>query len=335
VNQPIARIAIVVIALAGAGAAPCAAQNRFQHLIPGTSTVEDAIRVLGRPVRNTAAGEMEFAPPAGTSRVIIGAQAGVIDRIEVSLQPPIVRSSLLKYFGLPTDADARAMTKGRLVEYFGGDNLLAFDYASEDPAPGVTSVEYLSPGRFAIASGLVQRSPAEPPGRVDNLGPPPPRVSSPNIPPPPRNETAAGVENNTAPGTSQDDRQALQSYEKAAAAGDPAAMFKLAYMYATADGVAQDFGRAREWYQKAAAAGLGSAMTNLGILYSQGYGVPQDYQQARQWFEKAAARGDATAMYNLGALYENARDYNRAREWYQKAAAGGDADATQALERLR
>jgi hypothetical protein len=194
-NIPITRIAMVVLALASAGLTPCAAQSRFQNLTPGTSTVEDAIRVLGKPVRNTAAGEMEFAPPAGTSRVIIGSQAGVIDRIEVSFQSPIARSALLKTFGLGIDADARAMTKGRLVEYFGGQNLLAFDYASEDPAPGVTSVQYLSPGRFAIASGLIARSPAEPPGRMNDAGPPPPRVvDSPNLPPPPRNENAAAVE---------------------------------------------------------------------------------------------------------------------------------------------
>jgi TPR repeat protein len=59
---------------------------------------------------------------------------------------------------------------------------------------------------------------------------------------------------------------------------------------------------AREWYQKAAEAGNAAAMTNLGHLYEEGLGVAQDYTQARTWYEKAAVGGDCSAEFNLSRL---------------------------------
>jgi TPR repeat protein len=121
--------------------------------------------------------------------------------------------------------------------------------------------------------------------------------------------------------------------QKAADAGNTAAMYNLAELYISAE----ELGKGREWFQKAADAGNAAAMYKLGWLYENAWGVAQDLAKARDWYQKAADAGNAAAMYNLGWLYENgkggARDQGKARDWYQKAADAGNTDAKQALER--
>ena len=51
-------------------------------------------------------------------------------------------------------------------------------------------------------------------------------------------------------------------------------------------------GRLRARSQKAAAAGNTAAMNGLGDLYFNGNGVPEDYAEARKWYERALAAGD-------------------------------------------
>jgi uncharacterized protein len=55
-------------------------------------------------------------------------------------------------------------------------------------------------------------------------------------------------------------------------------------------------------YKKAAAAGNPQAMYNLGWLYEKGWGVTQDDAQAREWYQKAADAGYATAKAALWLL---------------------------------
>jgi TonB family protein len=120
-------------------------------------------------------------------------------------------------------------------------------------------------------------------------------------------------------------------YEKAAAAGDVAAMSALGDLYYFGDGVPQDYRKAREWYEKAASEGDAVAMRYLANLYYHGQEVQQDYQKAREWNEKAADGGDAVAMGNLGLQYYHGQgapqDYQKAREWFEKAASSGNARA--------
>jgi uncharacterized repeat protein (TIGR03803 family) len=131
----------------------------------------------------------------------------------------------------------------------------------------------------------------------------------------------------------KDYAQALQLFQKAAAAGDAQAMYELGELYnrGVVPPFSPDYAQARQWYEKAAAASHAQAMFNLGWLYQRGLGVPQDYAQARRWYEKAAAAGNAQAMNFLGNLYANghgvAQDYAQARRWYERAAPAGDASA--------
>ena len=53
------------------------------------------------------------------------------------------------------------------------------------------------------------------------------------------------------------------------------------HLYATGtSGVAQDEKQALDWYQKAADQGFAKAQKNLGDMYFFGHGVDKDYKQA-------------------------------------------------------
>ena len=79
----------------------------------------------------------------------------------------------------------------------------------------------------------------------------------------------------------------------------------MGWLYQNGWGVPRDYAKAREWYERAAAAGNVAAMANLGWLYRDGLGVPRDYEKARDWYEKAAAAGYSIGMINVGWFYQN------------------------------
>ena len=51
-------------------------------------------------------------------------------------------------------------------------------------------------------------------------------------------------------------------------------------MYDNGQGVTQDYKQAVYWFEKAATQGLAKAQYNLGLMYSNGQGVTQNYKQA-------------------------------------------------------
>src|SRR5262249_12640218 len=121
-------------------------------------------------------------------------------------------------------------------------------------------------------------------------------------------------------------------WEKAAAAGNAAAMTSVGWLYSDGQGVPQDYAKARDWWEKAAAAGNAAAMTSIGWLYAKGQGVPQDYAKARDWHEtEAAARGTRTRQTPQRRPHAKGRGVPRAsaraRDWQEKAAAAGNAAA--------
>ena len=145
-------------------------------------------------------------------------------------------------------------------------------------------------------------------------------------------------------GVEQDYSKALEWYNKAANAGNSAAMNNIGYMYEFSEGVEQDYtkalewynkavnaGNAAAWYNKAVNAGNAAAMNNIGRMYEFGKGVEQDYTKSLEWYNKAANAGNATAMYNIGYMYDCGegveQDYSKALEWYNKAANAGNTAA--------
>lgn len=127
--------------------AACSAQTAFQGLVPGQSTQDDAVRVLGQPIKTVTAELLEFSPQEGTGKIEVELRKGsaVIDRIEVNFLGPIVRSALLEQLSLPASPDTQRTNKdGKLVEYHGGSALLALTYASGEASSGVASLGYYS-----------------------------------------------------------------------------------------------------------------------------------------------------------------------------------------------
>ena len=151
----------------------CLGQSSFQELTPGSSTSNDAARILGQPVGTVSPTLFQYTPPAGVAKVEVQYRAGavIIERIEIYLLQPVSRAALLQRFSLPQQADAqKTNSEGKLVEFF-GSALLALTYANTDATSGVTNIGYLSRELFAATLGI-----------------PPDGISSPNgaQPAPPR-----------------------------------------------------------------------------------------------------------------------------------------------------
>ena len=120
--------------------------------------------------------------------------------------------------------------------------------------------------------------------------------------------------------------------------GHANAQCSLGFMYFMGQGVTQDYKQAVEWYRKAAEQGHANAQCSLGFMYFMGQGVTQDYKQAAEWTRKSAEQGYPMAQYNLGYMYESGqgvtKDLSQAKEWYRKAAARGYDAAKEALANL-
>ncbi len=63
-------------------------------------------------------------------------------------------------------------------------------------------------------------------------------------------------------------------------------------MYASGLGITQNYKEAVKWYTKAAEQGASEAQYNLGAMYAKGQGVPQNYEEAYIWLSLAAAQSD-------------------------------------------
>lgn len=122
------------------------------------------------------------------------------------------------------------------------------------------------------------------------------------------------------------------SLSKAAAEGDPLALFEIGARYTEArGGLETNLSEAALWYQRAADKGFAPAQYRLANLYEKGTGVERDLEKSRQLYEMAASRGNASAMHNLAVLYANGslgtQDYPKAAEWFSKAAELGVTDS--------
>ena len=125
-------------------------------------------------------------------------------------------------------------------------------------------------------------------------------------------------------GITQNYKQAVFWWKKAAEQGDADAQFLLGNCYDDGIGVAKDLQQVAYWYKKAAEQGNIDAQFNLGNMYSKGEGVPQSYQQAVYWYKQAAEQGDVDAQFNLGNMYSKGegvpQSYQQAVYWYKQAA---------------
>ena len=112
----------------------------------------------------------------------------------------------------------------------------------------------------------------------------------------------------------------------------------LGYIYEKGYGVSQNYRQALSWYLKAADQGLADAQNKLGDMYKDGRGVGQNNFEAFGWYFKAAEQGLAEAQNKLGNCFISGKgvveDYSEAAKWYRKAADQGLADAQNKLKYL-
>ena len=131
---------------------------------------------------------------------------------------------------------------------------------------------------------------------------------------------------------SGNDEAATEAWQDAAAAGDPLAMVALGDQEVRAgleEGWAEDgLEKAHGWYRKAADAGSPLGMSKLAWLYDEGHHVEADSEAALAWYVKAAEAGEPTAMRNVGDHFRDGKgveaDIVVAIRWYVWAGEAGD-----------
>ncbi len=84
-----------------------------------------------------------------------------------------------------------------------------------------------------------------------------------------------------------------------AAQGMAMAQHFLGWHYHKGIGVKQDDRKAVEWWQKAAEQGVAESQQGLGWAYENGCGVSEDLVQAYRWYARAVAAGDEEARIGL------------------------------------
>lgn len=135
--------------------------------------------------------------------------------------------------------------------------------------------------------------------------------------------------------------EALELYEKAAAAGSADGAYNIAMMYLAGRGVRKDPGKAREllqqlydcgmrgmvclwlgdferegvfgdpdydkalfYYEDGMRDGCGACFNQAGYMFVTGQGIEKDVELGLRCFHRAAELGDITAYGNLGEVYE-------------------------------
>ena len=137
-------------------------------------------------------------------------------------------------------------------------------------------------------------------------------------------------------GTPRDEKRAAELFEKAAAAGHVRSQINLGILYMRGQGVPADLIQARAWLEKAAAGGDPQALYTLGRALSDSAGqAVADPVRAADLYRRAAEKGNALAGLRYGlALSEGngvKRDPAAAQRWLMQAQESGIPEAALAL----
>lgn len=138
------------------------------------------------------------------------------------------------------------------------------------------------------------------------------------------------------PGTPRDEARALQLFQKAASAGHTRAQINLGILYMRGLGVPRDLINARAWLEKAAASGDPQALYTLGrAMDESSEQVAPDPVRAADLYRRAAEKGHVLAGLRYGlALSEGIgikRDVAAAQRWLVQARDNGVPEAALAL----
>jgi len=123
------------------------AQLNFRGLVAGESTRRDVERVFGKAAASHSETLVEYRPTADArniqSKIYVQYRlhSTVVERIEVMLVQPFLRSSVIETLVLPADTRpslARVNRRGVLEEYYGAPLYVVLTFAGSDPNSGVT-----------------------------------------------------------------------------------------------------------------------------------------------------------------------------------------------------
>ncbi len=132
----------------------------------------------------------------------------------------------------------------------------------------------------------------------------------------------------------QNDKQALQWFSKAADEGHALAQNNMAVMYRYGKAVQQSWPRAHELYQLSADQKCADALNALGWMYRMGRGASLDYDKAIALFREAVKLEHGMAMFNLGNMLLEGmgtkKDHAEALRMYKRGAKLKNAQATTA-----
>ncbi len=100
-------------------------------------------------------------------------------------------------------------------------------------------------------------------------------------------------------GLSLDYTMAMHWFSNAVANGRISGLNSIGYLHEHGLGVPRNLQSAVESYRKAAEAGDARAQMNLGRMYLEGSGVGRDPVEARKWFELAVRHGELVAQHYI------------------------------------
>lgn len=131
-----------------------------------------------------------------------------------------------------------------------------------------------------------------------------------------------------------DHKTANQTLISLAEQGNVEAQLNLATIYFES----QNYKDAMVWFQKAAKQGNAKAQYEIGFMYDGDCGVQQDYKVEMDWYRKAAKQDHAGAQYNIGLMYRDGEGVKKSNKeaivWFGKAAKQGFSGAQEELDKI-
>ncbi|MBR5829146.1 MAG: sel1 repeat family protein, partial [Bacteroidaceae bacterium] len=143
-------------------------------------------------------------------------------------------------------------------------------------------------------------------------------------------------------GVAQDSIKAREWYDKAAAQGEPRALFAISTIMEREDSIAGYSKRKLRkqptvtYLERAATNRHIDAQYKLAQCYEKGWYVKKSKKKAFNWYLRAANQGHPEAMERVGYCYEKGRgvkkDEHRAAKWYRLAEQNGQEYARKKME---
>lgn len=131
----------------------------------------------------------------------------------------------------------------------------------------------------------------------------------------------------------------VELVQQAAAAGQPAAQYRLGQLHESGLGVTRDPAEALVWFERAAKGGNVKAMLTVGLYYSDPNAEWFNHAEAAAWFRRGAEYGTVNSQFNLAIMYEQGlgvtENKSEAYFWASVAAQSGDADAQQFANEIK